>query len=322
MTPMHDWRARLEALHASKRGAPRAPWADATRRAREVSTAAVLVQGAGLSLDELHDAAIDDLPAEIAEPLARVAPSFDISTIADYPPAALEGLGNAVKGALFELEVADAVLQGDLELPEGVEAIRLVEDFGTPGFDAQLLDGDGLVIDVVQLKTSQTADIIAEHLERYPAIDQVWTSHEAAADAREHGATGVVDTGISDSHLDALVHDGLVDQATTSVGEVIDEFIPQLTYAIIAAQASWQLLQGVPANEVLARAKQRAGAATAVSAIAGVAATVTGTDLVRVPVVIGVSVARAAYVELDASTHRLNLMTEVLARVRGAPSTG
>lgn len=221
-----------------------------------------------------------------------------------------------MKGALFELQVADAVADGEIHLAHGVEEIHLVEDFANPGYDAELIDAHGNVVDIIQLKTSQTADIIAEHLDRHPDIDDVWTSHEAAVDAADRGIDGVVDTQISDGHLSALVHDALADQASTSFGEVMDEVIPQITYAIIAAQAGWRILQGAPAAEVIAGAKHRAGTATTVSAVAGLASMATGTDLVRVPVVIGVSMARAAFIEMDGATHRVELMGAIASGLR------
>lgn len=316
-----NWRAELESLHgAATRRLSEAPgWDVATRRARELSTAAVILDMAGVSADELLDAGIDRLPADVAEALERIAPDFDIETIASYPAAALEGLGNTVKGAFFELQVADAVAGGAIHLPAEVEEIHLVEDFTNPGYDAELIGADGTVLDVVQLKTSQTADIIAEHLERHPGIDDVWTSHEAAADAAERGIEGVFDTQISDEHLSGLVHAALADQASTSFVEVMDEVVPQITYAIIAAQAGWRLMQGAPAADVIAWAQHRAGTATAMSAIAGLASMATGTDFVRVPVVIGVSMARAAYIELDGSTNRLDLMSAIAAGIPRRP---
>ncbi len=309
-----NWRDDLAGLHSAATGRVevRPTWTETTRRAREISTVAVIIETAGLAVDELHDAAIDRLAPEVAAALARIAPSFDITTIASYPPAALRGLGNAVKGSLFEMQVAEGVIAGDIELPSGVTAFRLVDDFFTPGYDAQLLDDQGHVVDVIQLKTSQTAAIISDHFDRYPTIEKVWTSHEAAVDAANRGLEGVFDTQISDSDLAAVVHEALVDQATTSALEVIDELIPQVTYAIIAVQAGWRLMQGEPAPDVISWARRRVGSATAMSAVAGLASIATGTDLVRIPVVVGISVGRLAYVELDGAAHRLDLMRAIL----------
>jgi hypothetical protein len=299
----------------------RADWATTAVRARQLSTGALIVDGLGIAADELVDAAIDRLPSEVAHALLRIAPDFDIGTIASYPPAALAGLSNAVKGALFELRVAEALQSGHIDLPDGVTAFHLVGDFSNPGYDAELLDAHGHVVNVVQLKTSQTADLISKHLNAHPDIPHVWSSHEAATDAAHRGMSHVFDTHISDHHLNSLVAGALTDQATTSFGEVFNEVVPQVTYGIIAIQAAWRLMQGEPPAEVLAWAARRAGTATAISAIAGIASLTTGTDLVRVPVVLGVTVLRVAYYEVDGSARRVQLLGEIAGQLDGVRKT-
>jgi hypothetical protein len=50
------------------------------------------------------------------------------------------------------------------------------------------------------------------------------------------------------------------------------------------------------------------GTSIAASTLAGLVSMGTGTDLVRIPIVVGVSMARAAYVELDRSANRIALL--------------
>lgn len=233
MTP--DWRRELARLHtiATSNRADWPAWSTTTRRSRALSTAAVfLVDTAGVGLDELRDAGTDRLPQQVTEALERIAPTFDIETIASYPPAALAGLARAAEVALIEVEAHDATAPGDVELPVGPEEIR-------PAKEA--------------------------------APDQPWISF----------------------------------------GELLDEVVPQATYAVVAAQAGWRIVQGEPVAEVISWVKRRAGATTATNVIAGLAAMATGTHLARVPAVLGVSMAQAAQVELDRATQRLDLMAAI-----------
>jgi len=304
MTDSGPWSQELDDLHqkVTARVAEPAEWGSSASRAREVSVAAAMLQAFTAIADELHDAAIDDLPADVAEALARFAPGIDLSLLDSYPKEALAGLTNALKGALFELQVADGIDSGAIPLPDGVAGFRLVEDFNTAGYDAQLLDAHDHVIEVVQLKTSGSDHIIQAALRKYPGIDHFMASHEAATAAASHGIPHVQDTGIVDSALTDHVAGALVDQATTSAGEVIDEIIPQFTLAIIAARCAHKLYKGQPRAEVMAWGRHESKNATITSAIVGLAATATGTDAVRIPTVIGIHLVKSAVAELDRST--------------------
>ncbi len=116
-------------------------WEVAHRDARALAQGALLIDLAALSFDELRDAAIDDLPADIAEALRRAAPGVDLAEIVNYPAAGLEGLLNAVKGALFEQQVIEGLESGrlgDIALPEGATARLLA--FTEPGVDVEIRD--------------------------------------------------------------------------------------------------------------------------------------------------------------------------------------
>lgn len=307
---MSEWRSSLDSMVSRARAADHpGDWNVTVERSRRVTRSAVLVDGVGLSLDELQDARLDDLPGDLVEALRRIDADFDLSTLASYPPAALHGLGNAAKGALFELQVADAVEAGNLELPEGAAELRLVGDFRTPGFDAELLDEHGAVIDLVQLKASSDDAILLEHLRVHEDIDTIITTSEAATAAG--GLDGVIDSGISDAVISEAIAGGLTDAATTTGGEVLDELLPQLTYAILAAEAGWKLMRGVPVAEVVADLRTRATSATVVSVIAGLASLATGTDAVRVPVVLSVSALRGLHSSVDASRQRVVALGDV-----------
>ena len=306
------WREELADLHRRTAAGRQqsGAWEEVSERARRMSSAALALDAMSASMDEIHDATLDQLQPEVAEALARISPDFDLTVLEHYSPVALAGLGNAVKGALFELQVQAAADAGGLQLPEGVAALRLVDDFANPAFDAEVLDANGDVIDVVQLKASSTADIVAGHLADHPDI-AVWATHEAAVEATERGIDAV-DTGLHDTVISRLVTTALMDQAGTSVGEILDELVPQITYGLIAARAGWRLLQGESPDEVIRGSAKRAGSATVVSSVAAVVSMATGTDLVRIPVVLAVSVIRSGHAELDAAGRRLGTLSDVV----------
>lgn len=278
-----------------------------------MSSAALLMAEAGLVMDEVHDAAIDELPDDILEALTRVAPSVGVDTLNAYPDSALQGLAYAVKGALFELQVGQAVASREIPIPPGA-SFRLVEDFSTPGYDAVVTGSDG-VEELIQLKASATADIIARHFTRHPDVTTVWTTSEAAADAARRGLQGVADTGITDASL-AGASAAVIDQAHVSLAEVLDEIVPQFTLAIIGVQAGWRLLQGDPPTAVFEAALGRAKEATLTSALSGLLATATGTDAVRFPTVIAVGLGRAAVVESRDRGRRVDRLTAIVAGMR------
>jgi len=326
VTARTGWSRRLDTLHADAIDRPVEPaeWNSTSTRARQASGAAIMLRAIASISDELHDASIDNLPGEIAEALERFAPGFDLSLLDTYPQAALDGLTNALKGALFELKVADGIEAGSIPIPDGAAGFHLVDDFGTPGFDANLLDSHGHVIEVVQLKTSSSDHIIREALRKYPGIDHFMASHEAATAAAQHGIPHVVDTGISDAALSHSVAGALVDQTTTSASDVFDEIIPQITYAIIAGQLAYKIYKGTPRSEAVGWARDRLKDATVTSVIAGLAATATGTDAVRIPTVLGIRLTKGAVAGLDrtASTvHDFGLAVDQLASARTASAS-
>lgn len=316
---MTSWQADLGRIHraVSDRGQTESPsWHETVGRARRVALGASLLDAAALSLDESRDAGIDELPIEVAAALKRVSPDFDLDVLAAYPEPALAGLASAVKGALFELEVERLVDEGTITLPAGAAEFHLVESFTTPAIDAQLLDADGELVDVVQLKASAAADIIERHLQLHPDTSSVWTTSEAAADADARGFEDVVDTGVSDAALEATIGSAFTDQVSTSFSDVLDEVVPQLTFLVIGLQAAWRMSRGEPADAVLGDVRRRAGAATALSVLAGLASSATATDAVRVPVVLMATSARIAYAEVEAARHRASNLVSILASLR------
>lgn len=128
------------------------------------------------------------------------------------------GLANAVKGKLFELKYVEE-LNNDL-MPQGLHA-SLASSATQPGWDIEVTDHDGNVVDLLSLKATEHAAYIHHALERYPDIDVVSTSEVYAALAGTPDGVHLIDSGIenvdlseqvgqaAEGHIDGLVVAGL-----------------------------------------------------------------------------------------------------------------
>lgn len=128
----------------------------------------------------------------------------------------LAGLVSGVKGKLFELEFVAYLNAG--ALPEGHVA-TLARSATQEGWDIQIVDGSGHVVEVLQAKATESVRYVQEAIERYPDIDVVATSEVYAELAALTAADGVRDSGITEAALDGIVWgaatgaDGAVDIA-------------------------------------------------------------------------------------------------------------
>jgi hypothetical protein len=319
---MRQWSENLASLRSEWGDDDVPEWSKIVRRSTDLSVGALVVTAVA-SVEQL--ALIDRTfvaDPQVVEALERFAPGLDPGTIAHFPTEALRGLESALRGALFEVVVADQASRGALNLPDGAEELRIVEEFSTPGHDAVLLRSDGSEIGVAQLKTSDSANIIAEHLDRYPDIDLVLASTEAASDAAARGMQNVIDTGISNADLKAMVTTFLDAHSVNGAGGVLDGVIPEAAYLAIAIQFAWRALRGRNLKTALSEARTETILATSLSIIATACSVATGTELARIPVVIAFGATRLHLASIDRSTSNVRLLGETVKRVgaRTGPS--
>ena len=163
---------------------------------------------------------LSDIVADPASTPADVERAFELaypglagagehfSDVVDRVPADdLLGLVSGVKGKLFELQLVDH-LNADI-LTDGQHAV-LATSATQPGWDIQILDGHGHLIDVLQAKATESVGYVREALERYPDID-VSTTSEVYSQLMAHGIAGhISDSGISEhalqQHVEAAIH--------------------------------------------------------------------------------------------------------------------
>ena len=119
----------------------------------------------GLELEE------DPQLTETLERLGYSEDSFD--SLADWTEKQLEGHSGRIKGTYFEVMVKDKLNDGesigDIKLQPG-EVAKLAEDNNQRGWDIEITDRDGAIVEQVQLKAVDTMRRIKEALEDYPDI--------------------------------------------------------------------------------------------------------------------------------------------------------
>ena len=138
----------------------------------------------------------------------------------------LVGFASGIKGKLFEIEYVKYLNGG--KLPQGYSA-ELPDSPNNPGWDIAIKGPDAHVVDIIQLKATESVDYVKEALERYPEIDVV-TPQEVYGQLVMQGlAENVANSGISETALDQLVQ-GAIDDANPSL-----DFVPTpISLALIA----------------------------------------------------------------------------------------
>jgi hypothetical protein len=146
--------------------------------------------------------------------------------VADLSGEQLVGLINGIKGKLFELQYVD-LLNSSL-LPEGATA-SLVVKANQPGWDIQILDANGVELELLQAKATSSVYYVQSALDKYPNIDVV-TTEETFQQLMEMGqAEGVISSGISNADLQGTVEESL--NGIDGLGIV---GLPAITLAIVA----------------------------------------------------------------------------------------
>ena len=123
-----------------------------------------------------------------------------------------------------------------LLLQDGQKAV-LAESMTQPGWDLQIVDEHGSVVEYLQLKATDSVGYIRSALERYPDIEIL-----ATTDVSDSGL--VLDSGISDQLLREQVGEA-IDGVDVPLSELfLDHFHPLLPLAALALYEGHQLWIG------------------------------------------------------------------------------
>lgn len=172
----------------------------------------MLLDSLGISASVIHGYYhIDYIPEEVEEaykaayPIKSQAESLR-EIIEESDGEDLTGLTSGIKGKLFEMRYADFLNDG--HLPDGYEAV-LAESATNPGWDIAIVDDNGMVVDELQMKATDSVDYIRSALERYPDIDVVTTEEVYNSIAMHEFADNVINSGISNEELTSVVTETL-----------------------------------------------------------------------------------------------------------------
>ncbi|PMG07572.1 hypothetical protein BCV00_07610 [Vibrio breoganii] len=146
--------------------------------------------------------------------------------VAELSDEQLVGLINGIKGKLFETQYVE-LLNSSL-LPEGATA-SLAEKANEPGWDIQILDANGMELEILQAKATSSVYYVQSALDKYPNIDVV-TTEETFQQLVEMGqAEGVISSGISNADLQ-----GSVEESLSGIDGLGIVGLPAITLAIVA----------------------------------------------------------------------------------------
>lgn len=192
---------------------------------------------------------------------------------------AMLGAVNTAKGKYFEYLVADRLNRGEQVGPlllEPGQRAELAERFNQPGWDMRIVDEQGMVVDYLQMKATQSLGYVAAALERYPDIQILATS-----EVSDGGL--VLDSGIADGHLRQAVGDA-VREMDYSVSEMfLDYFSPLLPLAVVAGMEGHRLVLGRQSVSEFKIALARRGQRIVATQVAGAAVFAMGGGLLSVP---------------------------------------
>jgi hypothetical protein len=241
---------------------------------------------AGLASDEIWMTAADHWPDDINEPLRHLglfdkySPTTLRGVFAHLSDRQVGGLTNTVKGAALELHTVDAMNDGAMPMAHGATHAELFHPLNHPGADIKQLDADGHIVAHVQVKATEHWHTIARHLDRYPDVRDVATTHEGAQAMLQHGVDShhILDTGI---HAQALTDHVAAHMDNLGWLHFSHELVPELAIAAIVAVALLRLKNGEGLAETGAWVKEQATIAGLANAAGLAVQLATGTAALR-----------------------------------------
>ncbi|MEN6526347.1 MAG: hypothetical protein ABFD65_07660 [Candidatus Polarisedimenticolia bacterium] len=257
------------------------------RRRDEILDATLI---GGETLADLLRGRVDpaSLPPDVREAFALQYPHQDIAALLREHagnPDELAGIVNGVKGKLFELRYLDHLNHGGL--PDGCTA-ALAHGATQPGWDVVVHDAHGHVVELLQLKATESAEYVAHALERYPGIDVVATREAFDSLHDPELAAHVVKSSISDAALTEHVHDSLQPEFDQGF------HWPFFAFAVIALQSLDRAWKGADIGRVAAEAARRGIFSTIASAVGHATLVATHVAPLAIPASVGTRLALTA----------------------------
>lgn len=164
---------------------------------------------------------MDKITPQMEEAFKLSFPDLDFNELSSYSVEQFNGIINNWKGKYFEVLVRDKLnngeLIGDLHLENG-EYAQLAESPTQAGWDIQIFDAEGIPLETLQLKATNSLNYINETLEKYPQFEIISTS-EVAENHIELINSGIENEEITGQVVDFLepINDSLLVDAMESV---------------------------------------------------------------------------------------------------------
>lgn len=167
-------------------------------------------------------------------------PTFDPSSLSDYTAEQLTGIANSAKGKYFEYLVAEELNAGEtvggVTLPDGYTA-EIAESMSQPGWDLRIVDEQGEVADLLQLKATENVGYLIDTLERYPDIT-ILATQEAASGLSDNAM--ILDAGLTDHELEATI-DSTLEDMDASFLDAFWQCFPILPLLLIAGTQGYKV---------------------------------------------------------------------------------
>lgn len=161
-------------------------------------------------------------PEALTEPMREAFhlafPNMALDDLSNYSGETLDGLLQPWKGKLFEVSVRNQLNQGEVvgayQLEPGQTAV-LADLANQPGYDLIIKNSDGSIAELVQLKSTDTLDLIHKAMAEYPEFAILTTAENADAVSRIEGLS-VAD--IQDEHLESMLSSAALDSLDSGFG--------------------------------------------------------------------------------------------------------
>lgn len=187
----------------------------------------------------------DKITPQMKEAWQLAYPNVPIENLSSYDAEQIQGLVNGWKGKYFEVIIRDKLnageLVGGIQLENGQTA-QLAESATQPGWDLQITDTNGNIVEELQLKATHSLSYIKHSLDKYPDFDVI-TTNEAV-----DGTTGLLDqihdSGVSDSGLEVRFLTLFENVNDSPIQNVMENVFSGLGLLAIAATESYMVVFG------------------------------------------------------------------------------
>ncbi len=314
---------RAQLVEAAKRS-------DAKRTKEVLEVAAI---AADVSIDSLTTLGLEpEANPELWRSFQLAYPNVDPASLVGRSAESLQGFVNGVKGKYFEVLVERFLNEdrafGDIVLGPGQRAVlaRLVNQ---PGWDIQILNPDGTVDELLQLKATKALSYVKKALENGFRVGTTEEVGEAAAKiletAPERNAAlkDVLGTPVSNEELTSETASQIAERAESPLEDALDQLaefgidaVPVFSAVVILVTEGHAVLVGRSTmRNALTSGAKRLGKATVFSAL-GAGLTAVDAGIISVPTTLAARIAWGRWANFVARGAALEPLNQELALVR------